>query len=151
MTDHPRPAPTARPAPPRRQPFRCSALYRRQLALGATMVEHAGWRTAGHFTGVADEARRVRDGAGLGDVSWLGKLDLRYTQTDGVFAAPGEPALLGSRPRLLAGGPGAGSRSSRRVWPLARGQALVTCVPGESAGLAQRLLPRATPPRPACT
>ena len=165
MTDHPRPARTAPPAPPRRQPFRCSALYRRQLALGATMVEHAGWRTAGHFTGVADEARRVRDGAGLGDVSWLGKLDLRYTQTDGVLArleralgfppSPPLPGSLADAPARLvastrAGAPGgAGGLAPvlpRRVWPLARGQALVTCVPGERAGLAQRLLAAGDPP-----
>src|SRR5437867_12243552 len=90
MTDQsPRAASPASVAPTalqRPQPFRCSALYRRHLALGAAMTERYGWRTAARFT-AADEVQRVRDAVGLADASWLGKLDVRGTQTDDI--APG--------------------------------------------------------------
>jgi sarcosine oxidase, subunit alpha len=144
MTDLPSPAPPAPPAPPRAQrpqPFRCSALYRRHLASGATMTERAGWRTAAHFTGAEVEARRVRDGAGLGDVSWLGKLDVRGTQTDDV-ATLLERAL--GAPSASAGGAAPGLPP--RVWRLARGHALVTCGPDERAELAARLPAQAASP-----
>jgi glycine cleavage system aminomethyltransferase T len=98
------------------------------------MAERAGWRTAAHFTGAEDEARRVRDGAGLGDVSWLGKLDVRGPQTDDVAALL--ERALGS-PSASAGGAAPGL--PRRVWRLARGHALVTCGPDERAELAAHL------------
>jgi heterotetrameric sarcosine oxidase gamma subunit len=98
------------------------------------MAERAGWRTAAHFTGAEDEARRVRDGAGLGDVSWLGKLDVRGTQMDDVATLL--ERALGS-PSASAGGAAPGL--PRQVWRLARGHALVTCGPDERAELADRL------------
>ena len=139
------------PAPPgstesliaqRPQPFRCSALYRRHLASGATMVEHAGWRTAAHFTGAEDEARRVRDGAGLGDVSLAGQAR-RARHADGRPRAWLERALGAPSPSARGGAPDL----PRQVWRLAHGHALVTCGPEERAGLAARLPAAAVPAR----
>ena len=79
------------------------------------MVERAGWRTAAHFTGAEDEARRVRDGAGLGDVSWLGKLDVRGTQTGRprAMAWSGHPA---PPPRAPGGGGAGPARGGCGAW-----------------------------------
>jgi sarcosine oxidase subunit alpha len=108
------------------------------------MVERAGWRTAAHFTGAEDEARRVRDGAGLGDVSQLGKLDVRGTQLDDL--APWPERAVAER----GGPPSPGARGGppglpRRVWRLAHGHALVTCGPEERADLAARLAAAVSP------
>jgi heterotetrameric sarcosine oxidase gamma subunit len=71
------------------------------------MAEYHGWRTAAVFTSEEEEAMLVRQGAGLSDVSWMTKLDLK---------GPGVNAL----PAL-----GEGARS----WTLGPSHILVTCDP----------------------
>jgi heterotetrameric sarcosine oxidase gamma subunit len=134
-------SPSAAPASMQRpQPFRCSPLFQRQLALGATMTERYGWRTAAHFT-AADEALRVRAAVGLADASWLGKLDVRGTQTDDVAS--------GLERAFTEGPPGAAGLATvlpRQMWRLAHQHALVTCGPDERGALVERVAaPAATP------
>ena len=71
------------------------------------MVEHHGWRTAAVFTSEQEEAALVRQGAGLSDVSWMTKLDLK---------GPGLNAL-----------PAVSERA--RSWSLGPSHLLVTCDP----------------------
>ena len=71
------------------------------------MAEHHGWRTPAVFTSEQDEAALVRQGAGLSDVSWTTKLDLK---------GPGLNAL-----------PALGERA--RSWSLGPTHLLVTCDP----------------------
>jgi heterotetrameric sarcosine oxidase gamma subunit len=88
---------------------RRSPLCRRHLALGAVLAETGGWQAAARFAGPEEEARRVREGVGLADASWIGKLELQ-----GV-----DPGMKTPPP------------ASRRVWPLGRGHWLVTYPPAD--------------------
>jgi glycine cleavage system aminomethyltransferase T len=71
------------------------------------MAEHHGWRTAAVFTSEQQEAAMVRQGAGLSDVSWMTKLDLKGS---GLNALP----ALDER---------------ARSWSLGPNHFLVTCDP----------------------
>jgi sarcosine oxidase subunit alpha len=59
------------------KPIKRTAMYRKHLALGAMTTDYYGWEAAEQFTSPDEEARRVREGVGLSDVSWLGKLDVK--------------------------------------------------------------------------
>ena len=131
MTNQSAPAVSVAQRPP---PYRCSALYRRHLAQGATMTERYGWRTAAHFTFTDDDARRVRAAAGLADVSWLGKLDVQGTQTDNATGRL-EHVLGAPSSRVAGTAPGL----PRQVWPLGHGHALVTCSSDERMDVAARI------------
>ena len=54
-------------------PLRTS-LYNRHLDAGARMVDFAGWEMPMLYTGIVEEHRRVRRGAGLFDVTHMGDL-----------------------------------------------------------------------------
>lgn len=112
----------------RAQPYRCSAVYRRHVGLGATMGEYHGWRTAMRFDSAEREQWRVREGVGLADVSWLGKLDVRHAEQEWGGISDGISAAFGESP---AGDAGATAAVPRRAWQLARGHAMVTCGPEE--------------------
>jgi heterotetrameric sarcosine oxidase gamma subunit len=71
------------------------------------MAEYHGWRTAAVFTFEQEEAALVRQGAGLSDVSWTTKLDLK---------GPG----LNAMPALT---------QRARSWSLGPNHLLVTCDP----------------------
>ena len=58
------------PAPKR------TALYEAHVAAGARMAPFAGWEMPIQYSGVIDEVRAVRAGAGLFDVSHMGELHL---------------------------------------------------------------------------
>jgi aminomethyltransferase len=51
-----------------------TALYEEHLALGARMVEFAGWEMPVQYAGVAEEHRAVRTGAGLFDLGHMGEI-----------------------------------------------------------------------------
>lgn len=52
-------------------------LYEAHLALGARMVEFAGWLMPVQYTGILEEHRAVRERAGLFDISHMGEMELR--------------------------------------------------------------------------
>ena len=57
-----------------------TALYDTHNSLKARMVPFAGWDMPVQYTGVLAEARAVRSGAGLFDVSHMGRLDISGPQ-----------------------------------------------------------------------
>ena len=87
-----------------------SALWRKHLSLGASMANHHGWEVAEGFTSPNEEADHVGKMVGLGDVSWLGKFDLK-----------GKSEKLKSQ--IL---------DSNSFWQLAEGHSLITCEPQDS-------------------
>jgi aminomethyltransferase len=68
----------------------------RHAALGARMVEFAGWLMPLQYSGIIDEHRAVRAGAGLFDLSHMGELFV-----EGPEAAAGLAHALTSDPGLL--------------------------------------------------
>jgi aminomethyltransferase len=66
-------------------------------ALGARLIEFAGWLMPVQYTGILDEHRAVRERAGLFDLSHMGELFVV-----GEEAAAGLAAALVSDPRSLA-------------------------------------------------
>ncbi len=56
--------------------LRHTALYDTHLALGGRIVPFGGWAMPIQYTSILQEARAVRNGAGLFDVSHMGRLDI---------------------------------------------------------------------------
>lgn len=52
-------------------------LFAAHRRAGAKMVEFAGWEMPVHYSGVIEEHRAVRSGAGLFDVSHMGEIEVR--------------------------------------------------------------------------
>lgn len=52
-------------------------LFDAHRALGARMVEFAGWKMPVQYTGIVDEHNAVRERAGLFDVSHMGEIEVR--------------------------------------------------------------------------
>lgn len=50
-----------------------TVLYEKHVALGAKMVDFAGWQMPVQYTGIIDEHKTVRSSAGLFDVSHMGE------------------------------------------------------------------------------
>lgn len=84
-----------------------SALYHWAARAGASFTEHHGWRTPATFSNAREEAAQVVMAAGLADMSWMSKFDLKGRGVESL------PAL------------GEGVRS----WTLGPCHLLVTCDP----------------------
>jgi sarcosine oxidase subunit alpha len=69
------------------RPYKVSAVYHLHCALNARWIESAGWRVAAGFDNPETEASRVKAGAGLQDVSSLGKVDVKGTSVEACLAA----------------------------------------------------------------
>jgi aminomethyltransferase len=112
------PGARTRPAPPE-GPITTSAhlqrtpLYERHVALGAKLVEFAGWAMPVQYDGLLHEHARVRTQAGLFDVSHMGEL---------AFEGPSAAATLD---RL----------ATNDVTVLRDGQALYTALCNEAGGV----------------
>jgi aminomethyltransferase len=63
--------------------LRRTPLHERHVALGAKMVEFAGWHMPVQYDGLVQEHRRVRSAAGVFDVSHMGEL---YFEGSGALA-----------------------------------------------------------------
>ncbi len=81
-------------APPRR-----TALYETHHALGARLIDFAGWEMPVQYTGIIEEHRAVRERAGLFDLSHMGEL-----WVSGPGAGPGLAHALVSDPTRLVPG-----------------------------------------------
>src|SRR5215470_14135529 len=75
-----------------------TALFSTHRQMGARMTDRAGWHTASSFTSSREEVARVKTSAGLTDVSWMTKVDLKGA---GVHSL----AALDERSRSWALGP----------------------------------------------
>jgi aminomethyltransferase len=69
------------------QPLRRTPLADRHLALGARLIEFAGWLMPVHYAGILDEHRAVRERAGLFDLSHMGELFVQGTGAAEALAA----------------------------------------------------------------
>lgn len=85
------------------RPYRVTALYRVQQALGATWVEDGGWRLPGTFSDPESEARGVSEGVGLLDESPIGKLDLKGAHAPELLARAGAAVPVGRSGALSLG------------------------------------------------
>src|SRR3954471_22987045 len=71
----------------------------RHLALGARMIDFAGWLMPVQYAGILEEHRAVRERAGLFDLSHMGELFV-----EGADAGDALAAAVVSDPRTLAVG-----------------------------------------------
>jgi len=78
---------------------RSTPLAGRHEALGARMVDYAGWRMPLQYAGILEEHRAVRERAGIFDLSHMGELFV-----DGPEAADAIAGAVTTDPRTLAVG-----------------------------------------------
>jgi aminomethyltransferase len=57
--------------------FKRTALFSRHQSLGVAMAEPHGWQIPAAFSSESEEVAQVHRSAGLADVSWTAKLDLK--------------------------------------------------------------------------
>jgi glycine cleavage system aminomethyltransferase T len=58
-------------------PFRHTTLFHIHLRFGACLMEHYGWQIPAYFGGAEEEHQHLLKFAGLSDLSWMTKLDLK--------------------------------------------------------------------------
>ena len=66
---------------PAELPLRQTALHKRHVAAGARMIPFAGWEMPISYAGINEEHAAVREACGLFDVSHMGRLAIRGTQS----------------------------------------------------------------------
>jgi glycine cleavage system T protein (aminomethyltransferase) len=76
-----------------------TSLLERHEALGARMVEYAGWLMPVQYRGIIEEHRAVRTAAGLFDLSHMGELVVEGREAGAALAA----ALVSNPPALTVG------------------------------------------------
>lgn len=76
-----------------------TSLYEEHLALGARMVDFAGWEMPVQYSGVIEEHRAVRSAAGLFDLSHMGEIEV----TGPGAGAALDAALVSEPSRLVLG------------------------------------------------
>jgi aminomethyltransferase len=81
------------------QTARRTPLYERHAALGARIVDFAGWEMPVQYTGIQEEHRAVRTSAGVFDVSHMGQVE-----TSGPAAAALLQRLLSNDVERIAPG-----------------------------------------------
>jgi aminomethyltransferase len=117
-------------------------------ALGARIVDFAGWLMPVQYSGILDEHRAVRERAGLFDLSHMGELFV-----EGPQAAEGLAGALVSDPRALAVGrahysmicaPDGGVIDDLIVYRLAAERFLVVANAGNSQAVSDALAERLT-------
>jgi heterotetrameric sarcosine oxidase gamma subunit len=94
-----------------------SALHHWAAQAGAVFTEHHGWQMPARFSDPGEERALVARAAGLADVSWMAKLDLKGRGVE-TLAALGDGV---------------------RWWALGPGHLLVTCDPGRRENAALQL------------
>jgi len=96
--------------------IRHTPLFHAHEQAGANLMEHHGWKVPAYFTWAQKEAEQLAKSAGLGDVSWMTKLDLKGW---GLKTPP-----------VVDGG---------RAWCLGQQHYLVTCEPPQRDKIAANL------------
>lgn len=96
---------------------RHTPLFHAHEQAGASLMEHHGWKVPAYFTWAQKEAEQLVKSAGLGDLSWMTKLDLKG------WGLKTEPSV--------------GEGHAWRLGPL---RYLVTCKPPQRDGITSKLL-----------
>ncbi len=78
---------------------RTTPLVERHLALGARMIDFAGWLMPVQYAGIVEEHRAVRERAGLFDLSHMGELYVEGPEAGAALAR----ALVSDPPSLAVG------------------------------------------------
>jgi aminomethyltransferase len=86
-------------ADPHPQPLHETPLRGRHVALGARLIDFAGWEMPVQYRGILEEHRAVRERAGLFDLSHMGELFV-----EGADAGPALAHALVTNPPALADG-----------------------------------------------
>ena len=89
-------------------PVKRSSLHHKHLALGATLEEQGGWQQPARYSSAEQELERLKIGAGLCDVSPVGKIGLQGEDLDPLLTAtfPGAMELqIGSLRQMEVGSP----------------------------------------------
>lgn len=74
-----------------------TGLFESHVSLGARMVEFAGWEMPIQYASILDEVRSVRSGAGLFDVSHMGRIHIQGPGAAGFLDAVLGTAVAGLR------------------------------------------------------
>ncbi len=126
--------------------MRATALLERHRALGARMVEFAGWEMPLQYSGIVEEHRAVRGRAGVFDLSHMGELHVRGAEAGAALAY----ALVTDPPALAVGRahysmictPDGGVIDDLIVYRLAADHFLVVANAGNAAVVADELRAR---------
>ena len=103
--------------------IRQTPLFRAHEQTGASFVDYHGWRVPSYFTWAQKEAEQLAASAGLSDLSWMIKLDLKG------YALKTPLAVTGARP-----------------WCLGPQHYLLTCDPAAHAAVLEHLRALSAPP-----
>ena len=108
-------------------PVKKSAFHHKQLAVGAHMIDRDGWQQPAYYSSVDQETRLLNAGAGVFDISPLGKLLLQGNDLGGflrnILPADEAPAIGEVRRVSLP--------ASGRLAMLATDECLVLCEASE--------------------
>ena len=126
--------------------MRATALIERHRALGARLVEFAGWEMPIQYTGILEEHRAVRQRAGVFDLSHMAELHVDGREAGAALAC----ALVTDPPSLTVGrahysmicAPDGGVIDDLIVYRLAPDHFLVVANAGNAAVVAEELAGR---------
>jgi aminomethyltransferase len=125
---------------------RFTPLAARHEALGARMVDYAGWRMPIQYTGIIEEHRAVREHAGLFDLSHMGELFVEGPEAGDALAAAvtTEPRSLdvGRAHYSMICAPDGGILDDLIVYRLAEDGFLVVANAGNAAAVSDALAER---------
>lgn len=97
--------------------FRQTPLFHIHEQAGASLIEHHGWHVPAYFTSARAEVELVLKSAGLSDLSWMAKLDVKG------YGLKTPPAV-----------------ANARAWRLAPQHYLITCEPPKRDTVTSSLL-----------
>lgn len=103
--------------------IRQTPLFHAHEQTGASFIDHHGWRVPAYFAWAQKEAEQLAASAGLGDMSWMIKLDLKG------YALKTSLAVTGAK-----------------AWRLGPQHYLVTCDPAAHAAVLEQLRALSAPP-----
>ncbi|MCH8207220.1 MAG: hypothetical protein IH956_09495 [Chloroflexi bacterium] len=121
-----------------RKPAKLTAMHHRHVALGATMVDDAGWQRPARYTDVDEELARLRESVGICDVSPLAKTSLQGDDLDAALSAafPDAGAVAVGR---VSRQPLPGASGSVVLARLSADEAMVIGAPATEPSLAETL------------
>lgn len=126
--------------------MRPTALIERHRALGARLVEFAGWEMPVQYAGIMEEHRAVRQRAGVFDLSHMGELHVEGREASAAlaYALPTDPPALavGRAHYSMICAPDGGVIDDLIVYRLAEDHFLVVANASNAAVVAQELQAR---------